>query len=71
MGRPKGSKNRSKDEIAAEKTAEKTGRTKLVCLKCREPFVSWDKTRNRLCYDCNEENNRIYVPVIFRPAEDR
>ena len=29
-------------------------------LRCREDFLSWSRTRNRICRDCSRENSRVY-----------
>jgi DNA-directed RNA polymerase subunit RPC12/RpoP len=30
----------------------------INCLKCRKPFLSSDRKRNRICPKCNEENHK-------------
>ena len=32
----------------------------IPCLRCREEFNSWSRTRNRICRDCSRENSRVY-----------
>ena len=32
----------------------------IPCLKCRKPFKSFNKKRNRLCAKCNYRNNEAY-----------
>lgn len=39
------------------------GKKQVACLKCRRPFWSVDKTRNRICDDC-KSNADYYDPTI-------
>ena len=32
----------------------------IPCLRCREKFSSWSRTRNRICRDCARENSRVH-----------
>ena len=32
----------------------------IPCLRCREKFSSWSRTRNRICNDCKRENAGLY-----------
>ena len=31
----------------------------IPCLRCREKFNSWSRTRNRICQGCARENSRV------------
>ena len=32
----------------------------IPCLRCREKFSSWSRTRNRICPECARENSRVH-----------
>ena len=34
------------------------------CLKCDKEFKSWDKSKNKICRDCREQNSKQYEGFI-------
>ena len=52
-----------------EHLAPKIKEIQVLCLKCGNPFLSWDKRKNRLCQRCNRENDfllRLYTPEALK-----
>jgi len=51
--------------VNQENLAPNIKEIKVLCLKCGNPFVSWDRRKNRLCQRCTRENDfllRLYTP---------
>lgn len=44
----------------------------VTCLKCQKPFMSYDRTRNRICQKCKDINNASrlkYLESYSKPAK--
>ena len=49
-----------KDSPARHSTGSSDVPGFIQCLRCRERFSSWSRTRNRICPDCKRENSRVH-----------